>query len=421
LKPIIRVEGLSKRYRIGAQIASNGSLREALANAFRNPFGRFRNNAPPAEETIWALKDINFEIEPGEVVGLIGRNGAGKSTLLKILSRITEPTTGRIELRGRIASLLEVGTGFHFELTGRENIYLNGAILGMSRTEMNRKFDEIVAFSGIEKFINTPVKYYSSGMYLRLAFAVAAHLEPEVLMVDEVLAVGDMAFQKKCLGKIRDVTEEGHTVLLVSHTMATVSHLCKKTIWLDQGQIKFFGTTQEVIESYTTVEQVLNGEYVRPENPSPQQVSVTAARLRRPDGKIAAMFDARVGFRVEVDYQVLSKTFVWVGFVISTSYGSDVLSATDGDIDAYAVAQREPGNYTSVCVMPGGLLNAGRYTLSLYAARTVGGGVEIFDFLEQVLAFDVENSVGVGSYMPKQRVGVISPRLDWELRSLGAV
>ena len=210
MKPIIRVENLSKQYRIGAQQASYSTLRDSITNAFTAPFKNTRNPKPETRnsETLWALKDINFEVHPGEVVGIIGRNGAGKSTLLKILSRITEPTTGRVDLYGRVGSLLEVGTGFHPELTGRENIYLNGAVLGMKREEIKRRFDEIVAFAEVEKFLDTPVKHYSSGMYMRLAFAIAAHLDPEILVIDEVLAVGDSRFQKKCLAKMEDMAHK---------------------------------------------------------------------------------------------------------------------------------------------------------------------------------------------------------------------
>src|SRR6185295_5483724 len=212
MKPIIKVENLGKRYRIGAKQAAYSTLRDSLADMARAPLRLLQRNGQADKPLIWAVRDVNFEIAKGEIVGMIGRNGAGKSTLLKLLSRITEPTTGRIELHGRIASLLEVGTGFHPELSGRENIYLNGAILGMGRQEINRKFDEMVAFAEVEKFIDTPVKHYSSGMYLRLAFAVAAHLDPEILLVDEVLAVGDAQFQKKCLEKMSDVAAEGRTV-----------------------------------------------------------------------------------------------------------------------------------------------------------------------------------------------------------------
>jgi homopolymeric O-antigen transport system ATP-binding protein len=250
MRPIIQVENLSKSYRIGAREESHGTLRETVGAMLRSPLKGFSVNGNSRRELIWALKDVNFEVEPGETVGIIGRNGAGKSTLLKILSRITEPTTGRALLWGRIASLLEVGTGFHPELTGRENIYLNGAILGMSHTEIQQKFDEIVAFAEIEKFIDTPVKRYSSGMYVRLAFAVAAHLEPEILVIDEVLAVGDTAFQRKCLGKISDVAQEGRTVLFVSHNIPAVQRLCKTAYLIEEGRIVKGGTAATVAEAY---------------------------------------------------------------------------------------------------------------------------------------------------------------------------
>ncbi len=265
----IRVEHLSKRYRIG-QREQYYALRDVLARAFTAPFRllkqiskfEFRNSKlanpksairNPQSEYIWALKDVSFEVKRGEVVGIIGRNGAGKTTLLKILSRITKPTEGYAEIHGRVGSLLEVGTGFHPELTGRENIYLNGAILGMKKAEIERKFDEIVAFAEVEKFIDTPVKYYSSGMYVRLAFAVAAHLEPEILLVDEVLAVGDSAFQRKCLGKIGDVAKEGRTVLFVSHNMGAVQNLCGVAHLLDQGRILASGNVGDVISRYLQV------------------------------------------------------------------------------------------------------------------------------------------------------------------------
>jgi lipopolysaccharide transport system ATP-binding protein len=423
MQPMIKAEGIAKEYRIGAPETTYPTLRDALTDAFRSPLGRLRRATRPRNETIWALNDISFEIQRGEVVGVIGRNGAGKSTLLKILSRITEPTAGRIQLYGRIASLLEVGTGFHPELTGRENIYLNGAILGMKKTEITSKFDEIVSFAEIEKFINTPVKHYSSGMYVRLAFAVAAHLEPEILVVDEVLAVGDIAFQQKCLGKMREVTNEGRTVLLVSHSMATIRRLCKKSIWLEGGRIKALGASGDVIQSYMSTQQNVGWEYTRDneESSPPAQVRVTAARLRSHDGKVASMVDAQSGFTIEIEYSVLKQTLAWVGFVITTVDAFDVLSATDGDIDIYAAAVREPGNYTSVCTIPGGLFNSGRYLLSLYAARTAGGGVQIFDYLEYVLAFDVKIPGGVGLYMPKERKGVISPKLNWEVKPEGRV
>jgi len=250
----IVVEGLSKRYRLGARRRSYRTLRDSLSSAAVAPWRWLRrargNRAEERSGTFWALKDITFELERGRVLGLIGHNGAGKSTLLKILSRITEPTEGRAILRGRVGSLLEVGTGFHGELSGRENIYLNGAILGMKRTEIDRQFDRIVAFAEVEPFVDTPAKHYSSGMYLRLAFAVAAHLEPEILLVDEVLAVGDAAFQKRCLGKIGEVAEEGRTVIFVSHNLSAVERLCDSALVLDHGRLAFHGSTADAIERY---------------------------------------------------------------------------------------------------------------------------------------------------------------------------
>lgn len=254
--PIVTAEHIAKQYQIGKSRESSDGLRHALERKLRSPLGWFNSQTDPcrdSERTFWALRDINFTIGQGEVVGIIGRNGAGKSTLLKLLSRVTQPTRGKIQLKGRVASLLEVGTGFHPELTGRENVSLNGAILGMSRHEIRRKFDEIVAFSEVERFIDTPVKRYSSGMYVRLAFAVAAHLEPEILIVDEVLAVGDAEFQKKCIGKMEDVARNrGRTILLVSHQLPVIQNLCKRCILLENGRIAYDGETAETIKRYTT-------------------------------------------------------------------------------------------------------------------------------------------------------------------------
>lgn len=265
----VRVNGLSKQYRIGGKQEVHKNLREVLTDAFASPFCRVRRlvqgqkgGVAGTEEKIWALKDISFEVRRGEVVGIIGRNGAGKTTLLKILCRITEPTEGCAEIHGRVGSLLEVGTGFHPELSGRENIYLSGAILGMRKAEMNRKFDDIVAFAEIDKFMDTPVKHYSSGMYVRLAFAVAAHLEPEILLVDEVLAVGDAAFQKKCLGKMGDVAKEGRTILFVSHNMAAIRTLTEKCLYLQDGQIVSYDRTSETVDQYLA--DVLKHKAIKP-------------------------------------------------------------------------------------------------------------------------------------------------------------
>jgi lipopolysaccharide transport system ATP-binding protein len=255
MRPIIKVEHLSKQYHIGARAAQGGAvryvtLRESLVEALRAPFRRLWRNGCPSAETIWALHDVSFTVMPGEVIGIIGRSGSGKSTLLKIFSRVTEPTSGRVELYGRVTSLLEVGTGFHPDLTGRENIYLNGAILGMRRREIDRKFDEIVTFAEVERFLDTPVKHYSSGMYLRLAFAVGAHLNPDILIVDEVLAVGDASFQLKCLGKMDEVTRDGRTVVLVSHDMSTIARTCHSAVLLQEGQVDRIGPAKEVVDYY---------------------------------------------------------------------------------------------------------------------------------------------------------------------------
>jgi lipopolysaccharide transport system ATP-binding protein len=258
---IISVENLSKQYRIGTKL-SYRTFRETLMNVITSPAKLFKGNGSRENSTIWALKDVSFEVKQGEVLGIIGRNGAGKTTLLKILSRVTEPTEGEIQIRGRMGSLLEVGTGFHPELTGRENIFLNGAILGMRKEEIKRKFDEIVAFSEIEKFLDTPVKRYSSGMYVRLAFAVAAHLEPEILIVDEVLAVGDSVFQKKCIDKMTEVSKKGRTVLFVSHNLAAIKALCTKAILLAGGEMKLGGSVQEVLDTYILGESQLSGKEI---------------------------------------------------------------------------------------------------------------------------------------------------------------
>ena len=259
MKPIIKVEGISKKFHINSReptLVRYDTLRESLVKLVRAPFSRHRNG--DRDETIWALYDVNFEVMPGEVMGIIGPNGAGKSTLLKVLSRIIEPTTGRVELYGRVASLLEIGTGFHPDLSGRENVYLNGAILGMKRREIDARFDEIIAFAEVEKFIDTAVKHYSSGMYVRLAFAVAAHLDPEILIVDEVLSVGDASFQKKCLGKMDDVTRTGRTVLLVTHNLGMVRMHCKRAILFNHGRIARIGPAEEVADFYDTMALEVN-------------------------------------------------------------------------------------------------------------------------------------------------------------------
>jgi lipopolysaccharide transport system ATP-binding protein len=299
--PALKVENLSKEYMIGGRTVQADTLRELVTSVFRPSALRGPGAGNSREVRFWALKDISFEVVPGEVVGIIGRNGAGKSTLLKILSRITEPTIGRAELSGRVSSLLEVGTGFHPELTGRENVFLNGALLGMSRREISKKFDEIVAFSEIERFIDTPVKRYSSGMYVRLAFAVAAHLEPEILIVDEVLAVGDASFQKKCVGKMEDVGREGRTILFVSHNLGAIKALCARAIVLQNGELLFDGDVFGAVSKYAgrqdiDIDRVGWGPLDGPATPSAKMMEVgilsdgnPQARTSRPNCRFRSM------------------------------------------------------------------------------------------------------------------------------------
>jgi lipopolysaccharide transport system ATP-binding protein len=299
---VIITEGLSKQYRLGAAV--HGRLTESLWRAMAGPARRFRSKPSTRSEkkTIWALRDVSIEVHAGEVVGIIGRNGAGKSTLLKILSRITEPTSGYVELEGRVGSLLEVGSGFHQDLTGRENVYLYGAILGMRRSEVKRKFDEIVSFAEVDEFLDTPVKRYSSGMYMRLAFAVAAHLEPEILLVDEVLAVGDLAFQRKCLGKMENVARGGRTVVFVSHNIAAVTSLCDRTYLLENGQVERAGPTKDVIQHYVTSTEVAETRPLaeRHDRGGDGSARLTSLRLEDADGRGAISCGS--GLKITLDY-----------------------------------------------------------------------------------------------------------------------
>jgi len=395
--PVIQVENLGKKYIIGHQQSDRSSryvaLRDVLAEGARSLGQRLRQPFAPVEnperEEFWALKDVSFEVKQGECVGIIGRNGAGKSTLLKILSRITEPTEGRIKIRGRVASLLEVGTGFHPELTGRENIYLNGAILGMMRSEIRRKFDEIVDFAEVEKFLDTPVKHYSSGMYVRLAFAVAAHLEPEILVVDEVLAVGDAAFQKKCLGKMGDVaTKEGRTVLFVSHNMGTISGLCSRGILLQQGLIASDSSSQVAISNYLKdISDNASRKIVFKESTNQviKFLEASIYSLGKDNIEKIDIFDniiINIVYILENDVKGLNLgiDLKKEGTIISRSFDID---SNPSDLD-----WRKAGQYSVDIHLPKGLLSLGQYTIDIAAGFL---GMALIVRYIDCLCFEIEN------------------------------
>ena len=415
MAPIIKVEGLGKQYSIGTQGSAYSTLREVLTKKLRSPLSQRRNK--PRDQKIWALRDVSFEVNPGEVVGIIGRNGAGKSTLLKILSRITEPTTGRVELCGRVGSLLEVGTGFHPELTGRENIFLNGAILGMARAEIERKFDEIVAFAEIEKFLDTPVKRYSSGMYVRLAFAVAAYLEPEILLVDEVLAVGDASFQRKCLDRMKDVGQHGRTVLFVSHNMPAVTRLCERTILLDEGTILQDDQSHKVVGSY--LRSGLGTTAVR-EWPDPEQAPgnevarLLAVRVRTEDNQTNEAVDIRKPVGIEMEYEVLQPGHILhPNFHFFNEEGVYVFVAAEQD-PLWLRRPRPTGRFISRAIIPGNLLTEG--SLIVGAALTIPDPVEVLFHAREAVAFQVVDSLDgdsargdYGGRIP----GVVRPLLQW--------
>ncbi|QDU18685.1 ABC transporter ATP-binding protein [Urbifossiella limnaea] len=405
MKPAIRVEGLGKRYRLGSARSGN-NFTEALRAAARRAVRR----APAAKPTeFWALRDVSFEVQPGEIVGVIGRNGAGKSTLLKVLSRIVEPTDGRAELRGRLGSLLEVGTGFHPELTGRENVFLNGSVLGMSRREIARKFDEIVAFSEVEAFLDTPVKRYSSGMYVRLAFAVAAHLEPEILVVDEVLAVGDQQFQEKCLGTLKSVSRGGRTVLFVSHSMTTVQAVCSRAIVLAGGRVTLDGTPSAAVREYLKQADGLAAEWLddRPADPS-KDVMIRSARVRRADGTAAAQLAADQPFDLEIGYEVSRPTTAQIAFRVNRDDGLTVFTTGDGDAAGVFCRPQAAGRHVGRVRVPGHFLAPGRYHLLVAANRFGAGTVDVVD---PVLNFEVD---AAGSLQTIEgRLGVVLPRLEW--------
>jgi lipopolysaccharide transport system ATP-binding protein len=422
----IKVENLSKQYHIGKQQDKYGTLRDTLVDVFTAPFRRagklLRGQATGAaelDEIIWALDKVSLEVKRGEVVGLIGRNGAGKSTLLKILSRITEPTTGTADIYGRVGSLLEVGTGFHQELTGRENIYLNGAILGMTRAEIERKYDEIVAFSEVEKFIDTPVKHYSSGMAMRLAFAVAAHLEPEILLVDEVLAVGDARFQKKCLNKMQDVGQQGRTVVFVSHRMAAITHLCDRAILLDGGKVLEDGPSDRVVATYLSSGLGTTAAREWPDlssAPGGEVVRLRAVRVRVDDGQITDTVDIRRPVALEVEYEVLKSDYVLAPyFHIFNEAGVHAFTSFDQNPD-WRGRLRPLGRYVSTVFIPGNFLAEGM--------MIVGAGIVSISPVQRsqcyerdVVAFQVvdsfEGNAARGDWGKNMR-GVVRPLLEWD-------
>jgi lipopolysaccharide transport system ATP-binding protein len=414
---IIKVSHVSKQYRLGARSARYGTFREALVNAAKAPLRLLRADGRPPAPTIWALRNVSFEIPHGQVVGIIGANGAGKSTLLKVLSRISRPTNGRVELYGRVGSLLEVGTGFHPELTGRENIYLSGAILGMRRAETERKFDEIVAFAEVERFIETPVKYYSSGMYLRLAFAVAAHLEPDILIVDEVLAVGDMAFQRKCLNKMQDVRGHGRTVLFVSHNMPAILRLCKRTLLLSEGRLVLDGTAEEGVRTYLSsgpeaaAERRWNDISTAPGN---NVVRLRSVRVRSQEGQTIVSVDIRRPIGIEMVYEVMEPdTVLLPNYHLYNDEGVCLFVVHDLD-PQWRFRPRPVGRYTSVVWLPGNFLAEGGVFVTAGLSSYYPMNVHVFE--RDVVVFHVADTLDGDSargdyagHMP----GVVRPMLRW--------
>lgn len=392
---IISVKNLSKSYLLGHN-KNNGegfsTFRDELYRGVKDVASKtlnmFRGNSLVEGDEIeefWALKDVSFEIKAGDSVGVIGRNGAGKSTLLKILSRITEPTSGEVRLRGRVASLLEVGTGFHPELSGRENIYLNGAILGMSRNEIRRKFDEIVDFAEVEKFLDTPVKRYSSGMYVRLAFAVAAHLEPEILVVDEVLAVGDAAFQKKCLGKMGAVAAEGRTVIFVSHNMGAISELCNRGILLHSGRLIDQGPVSKIVDEYVRLGVSYGGAFHIDRNRIATENFITSIRITNTDGEEATSFDVAECITIEICYEVNTEmSGLQLAVTVIRNY-VDLVHTFDTDEDD-EIPTRKCGAYKATYKIPGMKIKAGAYMISV----NMGTPQKLLEDHPAVLSFDVE-------------------------------
>ena len=425
MTPAIHVERLGKQYRIVATQMARQSVREALAGAAAAPLRRLLGGRNPRRETLWALRDVSFDVQSGEAVGIIGRNGAGKSTLLRILSRITRPTTGRAVLRGRVTSLLEVGTGFHPDLSGRENIFLNGAVLGMSHAQIRSRFDAIVAFAEIEKFLDEPVKHYSSGMYVRLAFAVAAHLEPEILILDEVLAVGDAAFQQKCQTRMEEILRQGCTLLLVSHNLHAVATLCSRALYLDRGMMRRDGPPQEVIGDYldeTTRRSDDSGEcrWNDPaEAPGDDHVRLQAVRIFSGE-RMTGRVDVQSPVRIEIEYRSCrpgARIDTMIQLMEESGVGvltSATLPSFNSDSDRWHDRPRPAGAYCSHCTLPANLLNAHRYFVSVFI---VTDGMEAAVASHNVIAFQVYDENPAREYHGTA-MGVVRPRLAWQTELL---
>lgn len=431
---VIRVDNISKCYRIGLKEDVHDTLVKTALNVVKNPFKNYRryrslykfedlkNNSPDfGSDVIWALRNISFDVGEGEIVGIIGLNGSGKSTLLKILSKITDPTGGYAEIRGKVSSLLEVGTGFHQELTGRENIYLNGSILGMKKKEIDRKFDEIVDFSGVEKFIDTPVKRYSSGMRVRLAFAVAAQLEPEIVLIDEVLAVGDVEFQKKCLNKMQDIGHQGRTVLFVSHNMQAVTRLCPRTILLKGGEILADGPSHQIISIYMNSERTTKAErkwVALEEAPGDEVVRLITVRVRTKDGSLAEAADIREPIDVEMEYEVLQPGHVFmIYFHLVNDEGVEVFSSIDND-HTWRNKSRPSGRYVSSATIPGNLMSEGIFFVTV-GIRTLNPNIRHLR-VDDAIAFHVLDSLDGDSAradFPGNMNGIVRPLLKWETLS----
>jgi lipopolysaccharide transport system ATP-binding protein len=421
-KSIIEIKNVGKKYNITHQKGGYIALRDVLMNIIKSPFSFLKTKIKRAtgfekQEEFWALKDVNFTVKKGEVVGIIGANGAGKSTLLKILSQITPPTEGEIILRGRVGSLLEVGTGFHPELTGRENIFLNGAILGMKKKEIAKKFDEIVEFAGIGKFLDTPVKYYSSGMYVRLAFSVAAHMEPDILIVDEVLAVGDAEFQKKCLGKMDEITKkEGRTILFVSHNLGAIKQLCSKCVLLEKGQVKNFGETEEVIEKY--ISSKINSEkilYAYPENEN-KQAQILSVEIKNEKNEKVSSFDLKEKININLEYKIYKKcpkTIISLEFF--SSDGIMFYLTTDSDTGKH-IPEKQTGKYKTTLSIPEMFLNPGNYFLYFTIQSP---GVEMYDRIENIPINIKKDDEDIREkYFNGKFYGYISTVINWNTKNI---